>query len=126
MQQQTTSTRFGAWTLAAALVLAAGAAAARGQVCGDLNGDGEVDMQDGGILLVAFGLNGNGDLDGDGDTDQQDLAWFLTHIHCGYGDRPPCGPCTPFGTGTIDVDLVQVDNTSVGPGDDPPSNSGAC
>ncbi len=120
MRQQTMRIGFSARTLAAALMLTAGAEAVRADVCGDLNGDGEVDMSDGGILLAAFERNDNGDIDGDGDTDQQDLAWFLTHFLCGYGsDFPPCGPCAPFGTGTIEVDLVPVDNTSVGPGDDP-------
>jgi hypothetical protein len=86
-----------------------------GRACGDLDGDGDVDMSDGGILLSAFGLHDGGDVDGDGDTDQQDLAWFLTQFGC-YNN---CGPCEPIGTGTMEVDLVPVDNTSVGPGDDP-------
>ncbi len=49
---------------------------------GDLNGDTVVDQSDLGILLAAYGVNGNGDLDGDGDTDQSDLGILLSH----YGE----------------------------------------
>lgn len=43
----------------------------------DLDGDGQVGESDLGVLLAAYGLNGNGDLDGDGDTDQSDLGHWL-------------------------------------------------
>jgi hypothetical protein len=89
-----------------------------GPICGDIDGDGRVETSDLGICLAAFGLNDNGDVDGDGDSDQQDIAWILTYLSCGYGDNPPCGPCEPIGQGTIELDLAQVDNTSVKPGDD--------
>ncbi|MBW7905422.1 MAG: VCBS repeat-containing protein [Phycisphaerae bacterium] len=49
---------------------------------GDLNADGQVGQGDLGILLAAYGLNGDGDLDGDGDTDQADLGILLAH----YGE----------------------------------------
>ncbi|MCK4874133.1 MAG: hypothetical protein KAS72_15525 [Phycisphaerales bacterium] len=44
---------------------------------GDLDGDGDVDQADLGILLSAYGLGDGGDLDGDGDTDQADLGILL-------------------------------------------------
>ncbi len=43
----------------------------------DLDGDGFVGQSDLGILLSAYGVNGNGDIDGDGDTDQSDLGILL-------------------------------------------------
>ncbi len=46
---------------------------------GDLDGDGDVDQLDLGILLAAYLINGNGDLDGDGDTDQADLGILLAN-----------------------------------------------
>ncbi|MCK4872145.1 MAG: hypothetical protein KAS72_05435 [Phycisphaerales bacterium] len=46
---------------------------------GDLDGDGDVDQADLGILLAAYGLNGTGDCDGDGDTDQADLGILLAN-----------------------------------------------
>ncbi len=122
MNQQTIRTDLGIWTLATAMVLTAGAAA-RADVCGDLNGDGAVNWSDGGIILADLGCTGgecSGDVDGDGDTDQQDLAWHLTFQECGpYPPYPQCGPCEPIGEGTFEIELVQVDNSHVGPGSDP-------
>ena len=51
---------------------------------GDLDGDGDVDQADLGILLSAYNSNAGGDLDGDGDTDQADLGLLLS----AYGQ--PC------------------------------------
>ena len=50
---------------------------------GDLNGDGQVDIQDLATLLANFGTTSgaeteDGDLDGDGDVDIQDLASLLS------------------------------------------------
>ncbi|MGP1346432.1 MAG: DUF7453 family protein [Phycisphaerales bacterium] len=45
---------------------------------GDLNGDEQVDSDDLGILLGAFGATGDGDLDDDGDTDSDDLGILLS------------------------------------------------
>jgi murein tripeptide amidase MpaA len=48
---------------------------------GDLNGDGQRDQGDLGILLADWGCTGGncpGDVDGDGDTDQADLGYFLS------------------------------------------------
>jgi len=47
---------------------------------GDVDGDGDVDLQDLATLLANFGSSGGtfpGDLDGDGDVDLQDLATLL-------------------------------------------------
>jgi hypothetical protein len=100
------------------LCLLAGAAFAD-DFCGDIQGDDDVDKADLGILLADFGCSGDdciGDVDGDGDTDQQDLAWLLINLWCPL--QVDCLACEPRGTGTIDLDLVEVDNTSVGAGDD--------
>ena len=56
------------------------------EVPGDLDGDGDVDQQDLGILLADYGCTGGdcpGDCDGDGDTDQADLGILLANW--GYG-----------------------------------------
>ncbi len=50
---------------------------------GDLDGDGDTDQSDLGILLAAYNLGGDGDLDGDGDTDQSDLGILLADYGCG-------------------------------------------
>jgi len=50
---------------------------------GDLDGDGDTDQSDLGILLASWGVNGGGDLDGDGDTDQADLGVLLSDWGCG-------------------------------------------
>jgi hypothetical protein len=57
-------------------------------VCpGDLDGDGDTDLGDLGILLADFGCqpppNCVGDLDGDGDTDLGDLGILLADFGCG-------------------------------------------
>ncbi|MCK4871283.1 MAG: hypothetical protein KAS72_01015 [Phycisphaerales bacterium] len=49
---------------------------------GDLDGDGDTDQSDLGILLGAYELTGAGDLDGDGDTDQSDLGILLGDYPC--------------------------------------------
>jgi len=49
---------------------------------GDLDGDGDVDHSDLGILLADWGCSGggcDGDCDGDGDTDQADLGLLLAY-----------------------------------------------
>jgi hypothetical protein len=62
----------------ACLTIAPGAS-----VVGDINGDGDVDQSDLGILLADYGCTSPpaetcaGDLDGDGDTDQSDLGVLL-------------------------------------------------
>ncbi len=93
-------------------------------ICGDIDGNGEVTTSDLGNILADFGCTGGGcagDVDGDGDTDQQDLAWWATYWGCdsSYNPDVPCGPCEQVGTGTLDVNLIAVDNSDVGPGDDP-------
>ncbi len=50
---------------------------------GDLDGDGDVDQSDLGILLAAYGINDGGDIDGDGDTDQSDLGTLLSNYGVG-------------------------------------------
>jgi hypothetical protein len=49
----------------------------------DLDGDGDVSLQDLAVLLAHFGGSGDpsdGDLDGDGDVDLQDLANLLANF----------------------------------------------
>jgi YVTN family beta-propeller protein len=54
------------------------------QLCpGDLDGDGDTDQSDLGILLASYGNDDGGDLDGDGDTDQSDLGILLADYGCG-------------------------------------------
>jgi aminopeptidase N len=50
---------------------------------GDLDGDGDVDLADLGILLASFEVDDGGDLDGDGDTDLSDLGILLASF--GFG-----------------------------------------
>ncbi len=45
--------------------------------CGDVSGDGAVDLTDLNILLGSFGSGDAGDIDGDGDTDLADLNALL-------------------------------------------------
>jgi len=55
---------------------------------GDLDGDGDTDQTDLGILLADWGCTGGGcegDCDGDGDTDQADLGILLADWGCGTG-----------------------------------------
>jgi hypothetical protein len=54
-----------------------------GPVSGDIDGDGDVDQSDLGLLLIAYGIDDGGDVDGDGDTDQSDLGLLLDNY--GYG-----------------------------------------
>jgi Viral BACON domain len=54
------------------------------QACpGDVDGDGDTDQSDLGLLLAAYEVDDNGDLDGDGDTDQSDLGILLADYECG-------------------------------------------
>ncbi|MCK4873202.1 MAG: FG-GAP repeat protein [Phycisphaerales bacterium] len=50
---------------------------------GDLDGDGDTDQSDLGILLAAYDISAAGDLDNDGDTDQSDLGILLADYNCG-------------------------------------------
>jgi len=50
---------------------------------GDLDGDGDTDQSDLGILLASWGIDDGGDLDNDGDTDQADLGVLLADWGCG-------------------------------------------
>jgi predicted outer membrane repeat protein len=53
-------------------------------VCpGDIDGDGDTDQSDLGLLLAAYEIDDSGDLDGDGDTDQADLGLLLADYECG-------------------------------------------
>ncbi len=52
---------------------------------GDLDGDGDVDLNDLALLLASYGVNAGGDVDGDGDTDLSDLAALLAR----YGQACP-------------------------------------
>ncbi len=57
-----------------------------GTLPGDLDGDGDVDQADLGILLGDWGCTGGdcaGDVDGDGDTDQADLGALLASYGAG-------------------------------------------
>ncbi len=49
---------------------------------GDLDGDGDTDQSDLGMLLGSYQVNGGGDLDGDDDTDQSDLGKTLADYCC--------------------------------------------
>jgi hypothetical protein len=54
-----------------------------GNLPGDLNGDGAVDLSDLALLLADFGCAATpcmGDVDGDGDTDLRDLAMLLANF----------------------------------------------
>jgi thiol-disulfide isomerase/thioredoxin len=46
---------------------------------GDLDGDGDVDQSDLGILLASYDVDDGGDLNGDGETNQQDLGILLAN-----------------------------------------------
>ncbi len=60
----------------------------KGVVCGDsncvgdLDGDGDTDQSDLGILLASYELNAGGDLNGDGLTNQSDLGILLADYEC--------------------------------------------
>jgi hypothetical protein len=47
---------------------------------GDLDGDGDVDLDDFVILKTSFGTDGGGDCDGDGDTDLDDFVILKTNF----------------------------------------------
>ena len=49
----------------------------------DLDGDGDTDQGDLGVLLGAYGISDGGDLDGDGETGQTDLGILLGDYGCG-------------------------------------------
>ena len=49
---------------------------------GDLDGDGDSDLDDLLLVLGAFGVNNGGDADGDGDTDLDDLLIVLGDFGC--------------------------------------------
>jgi hypothetical protein len=58
------------------------------ECAGDLDGDGDTDQADLGILLADWGCTGGscpGDLDGDGSTNQIDLGILLADWDCGVG-----------------------------------------
>jgi hypothetical protein len=60
-----------------------GAAWIPGPACAaDLDGDGDTDQADLGVLLASYGVDDGGDLDGDGDTDQADLGVLLADYGC--------------------------------------------
>ncbi len=48
----------------------------------DLDGDGDTDQADLGVLLASYGVDDGGDVDGDGDTDQADLGALLSSFGC--------------------------------------------
>ncbi|MCK4873220.1 MAG: VCBS repeat-containing protein [Phycisphaerales bacterium] len=52
------------------------------QCPGDLDGDGDTDQSDLGLLLSSYDIDDGGDLDGDGDTDQSDLGILLSDYGC--------------------------------------------
>jgi hypothetical protein len=55
-----------------------------GSTClADLDGDGDTDQGDLGVLLASYGVDDGGDLDGDGDTGQADLGVLLADYGCG-------------------------------------------
>ncbi len=60
-----------------------GAVLATTPCIGDLDGDGDTDQSDLGILLAAYEFDDGGDLDGDSDTDQSDLGLLLADWECG-------------------------------------------
>jgi hypothetical protein len=53
---------------------------------GDLDGDGDTDQSDLGLLLTDWGCTSDcvGDLDGDDDTDQSDLGLLISDWGCGW------------------------------------------
>ncbi|MCK4873710.1 MAG: hypothetical protein KAS72_13390 [Phycisphaerales bacterium] len=109
-----------------ALVLLNPSAAAqqptRGECEGDVDGDGDTDLTDLGILLPAYGsLPGDpnwdprADLDGDGDVLASDLSMIMASWGCPDGDPS----CDGEPVSALAFDVASVDNSSVGPGDDP-------
>jgi len=84
---------------------------------GDVDGDGDTDLSDLGILLADWGCTQNckGDLDGDDDTDCGDLGMLLADWGC-PDDEPGCDG-EP--SDALQFDVVPVHNSAVQPGDDP-------
>ncbi len=83
---------------------------------GDVDGDCDTDWSDLAILLADYGCISDciADLDNDDDTDLADLSLLLGDWACPDGD----GSCDEPSPGVIDVSVAEVDNSSVGPGDD--------
>ncbi|HUU83744.1 MAG TPA: hypothetical protein VM243_09590 [Phycisphaerae bacterium] len=87
----------------------------------DLDGDGDTDLSDLGILVPYWGCPDwppppcLGDLDGDGDTDEADLGILLADWGCGTDDPG----CDGEPSDALQFDVVPVDNSAVQPGDDP-------
>ena len=121
------------WFLITSVAVAVGALAARAvalapdlapdvptrDCVGDLDGDGDTDWGDLCILVHDWDCAPPdvciGDVDGDGDTDLSDLSFLLADWGCGA----PEIECDPPGGGVLDVSIASIDNSSVGPGDDP-------
>ncbi|MDY7109304.1 MAG: hypothetical protein SYC29_11780 [Planctomycetota bacterium] len=97
--------------------LVASPAAFGGQCPGDVDDDDDTDWSDLAILLADWGCEGDcvADLNGDGTTGVQDLLLLLADWACPDGD----GSCDEPGSGVVTVAVAEVDNTGVGPGDDP-------
>ncbi len=86
---------------------------------GDIDCDVDTDLSDLCILLHNWLCEGPprcpGDFDGDGDVDHSDLGILFGDIGCPDADLD----CDEFGQNIISVSVVPVENSSVGPGDDP-------
>lgn len=93
---------------------------AEGEICvGDLDDDDDTDLSDLCVLLYDMGCEPPedcpGDVDGDGYTTPLDLGILIADWGCPDGD----GNCDEPAQGVIDVSVVEVDNSAVGPGNDP-------
>lgn len=62
------------------------------RLAGDIDGDGDVDLSDLGILATAYQASAAGDCDGDGDTDLSDLGTVSSH----YGTTLPIAYAPPI------------------------------
>jgi len=84
---------------------------------GDVDGDGDTDLDDLVILLADFGCTGGGcagDVDGDGDTDLDDLVTLLADFGCqGGGGEPNCPPDDCRNVSLSGPNCVAEDVTSV-------------
>lgn len=89
----------------------------RGECVGDFDGDGDTDWSDLCYILWCVSVIDckDGDLDGDGDFDLADLQILMINLGCGEPDVV----CEEPGEGLISVAVIAIDNSSVGPGDDP-------
>jgi len=90
------------------------------EICqGDIDGDGDTDWSDLAILVTDWGCPGGppcpGDLNNDGTTDLMDLLVLLNDWGCPDGDPA----CDEPGPSVVLALMAEVDNSSVGPGDDP-------